>query len=562
MTNRQTITNYLNKTIKELYNVSDEVVKKASLSYPPQETLGDYASSIPLILSKEVGKNPMGIAEEIKGVFPQSDLIAEITIAKPGFLNFKLSQKALSDTITQVIDQGQRFGNLQPEQPQKIQVEFVSANPTGPLHIGNFRGGPLGDSIARVLTKAGHTVEREYYHNDVGNQVKLLGESMLWRIKKLNDEDAGEFPVGGYQGEYVKQLAELGPQLAPIHNHTEGKQLTGETLGKWAVDYYRDQTLMLCEKTGINFDYVISESEIRDTGWTKKALDTLREKNVLKQKDGATWFAPSDDFLEDRETVVIKSDGQYDYFSNDIGYHYNKFDRDFDKVIDVWGANHHGHIPRMKAALKFLGIRPERLEVVLYQWVTLLRNGLKLGMSKRAGTFVTTEEVLKEVGSDALRFMFLTRDANTPLEFDIDLVKKQARDNPVYYVQYAHARMSGILKKSNQNVGVERAQPETLRAVHALPLRVEEIRLVKHLMKFPELIEDISENLAVHQLTNYALDLADLFHKFYENCPVLPDRDKTVTTEISKARLALVSATRTVLAETLGLLGVSAPTKM
>lgn len=281
------------------------------------------------------------------------------------------------------------------------------------------------------------------------------------------------------------------------------------------------------------------------------------EKNgFLKKNEGATWFAPSDDFLEDRECVVIKSDGQYDYFSNDIGYHYYKYDRGFDQVINVWGANHHGHVPRMKAALKALGIDPARLDVVLYQWVTLLRNGEKLSMSKRAGTFVTTQEVLDEIGSDALRFTFLTRDASTPLEFDVDLVKKQARENPVYYVQYAHARMSSILQKTENKLhNYTITQLQNLRTP-------EELRLLTHLSRFPELIEDIARTYGVHQLTAYATTLADLFHKFYEKCPVLPDRDSNMPSELSEARIALVAATRTVLAETLNLLGVSAPEKM
>ena len=548
MNTRAQIKELLFKVLVDLYKLPADTLRSVSVSYPPGEENGDYATNAPLLLAKILGKNPMDLAEEVKNKFPRNDLIAEITVAKPGFLNFKLTTKTVQKTVGDVLAAWKKYGETKLEKPLKIQVEFVSANPTGPLHIGNFRGGPLGDSLARVLTKAGHNVKREYYHNDVGNQVKKLGESILWWVKKNQGEEPGEFPEGGYQGEYVKDLA--------ARSET---QMTAEQLGKWAVDYFRDEALKICRQTGIKFDKVVAESEVRDSGWTKKALDILEKNGQLKKSEGATWFAPSDDFLEDRECVVIKSNGDYDYFSNDIGYHFYKYDRGFDHVINVWGANHHGHIARMKAAIKALGVEPDRLDVVLYQWVTLLRNGEKLSMSKRAGTFVTTEEVLKDVGSDALRFTFLTRDANTPLEFDVDLVKKQARENPVYYVQYAHARMSSILQKAN-------SKQQTANKLPNFPIsqlrNPEELRLMKHLSRFPELIEDIAKTYAVHQLTSYATTLADLFHKFYEQCPVLTDRNKDLPEDVSKARVALVTATRTVLAETLNLLGLSAPEKM
>ena len=547
MNNRQVIRDIINRSMESLYHPTAEVLGRIVISYPPQEDLGDYATNAPLILAKELGKDPMAVAEEIKGSLSASTLIAEITVAKPGFLNFKLSTTTLQETVGEILKSKNKYGDIDQEKNrQKIQVEFVSANPTGPLHIGNFRGGPLGDSLARVLTKAGHGVQREYYHNDVGNQVQKLGESILWWVKKNNGEDPGEFPENGYQGSYVKELALSSRTLTQ-------DSVTAGDLGKWAVDHFKDKALEICDKTIIKFEKVVAESEVRDGGWTKKALDVLANIKMLKKNAGATWFAPSDGFLEDRECVVIRSNGEYDYFSNDIGYNYNKFDRGFSKVINVWGANHHGHVARMKAAMQALDIDPDRLDVILYQWVTLLRNGEKLSMSKRAGTFVTAQEVLDEICSDALRFTFLTRDASTPLEFDVDLVKKQARENQVYYVQYAHARMSSILNKAG--------------AVHELPaisklVVPEELRLLKHLSRFPELIEDISQTYGVHRLTAYAVTLADLFHKFYEQCPVLSDRNKGLSSDVSAARVVLVKAAKIVLAETLNLLGVSAPEKM
>ncbi|MCX6784214.1 MAG: arginine--tRNA ligase [candidate division WWE3 bacterium] len=532
------------------------VLPKLDVTYPPNSDFGDYACNAPLIIGKELHKNPMQIATEIIAKLPKDNKIASVTAASPGFLNFKIAKGTTQAVVNQVIKDGSDYGTLTPEKPLKIQVEFVSANPTGPLHIGNFRGGPLGDSLASVLQKAGHQVEREYYHNDLGNQVKKLGESIVYRINEIQGKPTGEFPEGGYKGEYVTDLAKK-----VIENHTSPTPHTTPTtltdpieLGKYAVDYFRDQALELCRTADIHFDNVTAESDAIDKGWTKKSLEQLQKGGYLKVADGATWFAPSDSFLEDRECVVIKSSGDYDYFSNDIGYHQNKFERGFDKVINVWGANHHGHIPRMKAAMEALGIDPNRLEVLLYQWVTLIRNGEKIGMSKRAGNFVLAKDVLAEIGSDALRFTFLTRDASTPLEFDVELVKKKARENPVYYAQYAHARMMSILGKSDAPV-VETSKVELLTTQ-------EELNILKHLNKFSELIAEIAVTYGVHQLTNYALTLADLFHKFYETSPVLAARNADITKDLSEARIALVKATQTVLKETLRLLGVSAPDHM
>lgn len=551
------IKNNVLETVKTLYGDSiDKVLPKLDVTYPPNQDFGDYASNAPLVIGKEVHKNPMQIAAEIIAKLPKDEKISTVTAAAPGFLNFKIATAATQAVINQVIKESSNYGTLTPEKPLKIQVEFVSANPTGPLHIGNFRGGPLGDSVARVLQKAGHKVEREYYHNDLGNQVRKLGESIVYRINEIEEKPTGEFPEGGYKGEYVIELAKeiIKNNTSPISPITPISLTDPAQLGKYAVDYFRDQALELCQSADIHFDNVTAESDAIDKGWTKNSLDQLQKGGYLKVADGATWFAPSNSFLEDRECVVIKSNGDYDYFSNDIGYHQNKFERGFNKVINVWGANHHGHVPRMKAAMEALGIDPSRLEVLLYQWVTLIRNGEKIGMSKRAGNFVLAKDVLAEIGSDALRFTFLTRDASTPLEFDVELVKKKARENPVYYAQYAHARMMSILGKSDAPV-VETSKVNLLTTP-------EELNILKHLNKFPELIAEISVTYGVHQLTNYALTLADLFHKFYETSPVLAARNSEVTPDLSEARIAMVKATQTVLKETLRLLGVSAPDHM
>jgi len=541
-----------------------------SLEHPNVEDFGDFSTNLALRdfgalkeASKVEVKSPLELACKIAALIERARLsdqgfgyLSLVKVEPPGFINFYLSDTWLSGQLAQILAEGSSYGGPVKEVAQersqiKYQVEYVSANPTGPLHIGNLRGGPVGDALANVLAKAGYSVWREYYHNDVGGQVKKLGESVLYWYKKHWDEPVS-FPEDGYQGAYVQDLAEglVSREGRRYLGFDSDKAATA--FGKEAVAFFLKEALDFCQRLGINFDRVIKESEVVSKGRTKEALSTLQKAGKLKEAGGAWWFAPADSYLKDRECVVIKSNGEYTYFSNDIGYHWDKFAQGFRVVIDVWGANHHGHVPRMRAAMAALGVDPERLKVVLYQWVRVRRGEQVVSMSKRKGSFILAKEVLDEIGSDALRFSFLLKDAQTPLDFDLELVKKETEENPVYYVQYAHARMSSLLSRCPSSLE-DILQVESFAHLN----KPSELRLIRHLLKYPELIEDISRSYAVHQLTTYAISLADLFHQFYEECRVLGSGYL-----LERERLALVMAARKVLQDNLGLIGVSTPERM
>jgi len=527
---QEDIATIIKKIVKKLYQVE---LGEVLVERPALEEHGDYSTNVALVLAKKLKKLPLAIAEEVRKELLASGRELEVSIAGPGFINFALSNSALVKGLEEILDKGNKYSSLKVGKGKKVNVEFVSANPTGPLHIGNFRGGPLGDTVAAVLQKAGFNVTREYYHNDLGEQVKKLGESILYWKKKADGEEC-EFPEGGYEGEYVKELAK------------KLKDKTAKSLGEQAVELFFQKALEISKKAGIRFDVVSKESAIKESGRTEEALKILKKKGFLKEKDNATWFVKKDEFLGDRECVVKKSDHSTTYFSNDLGYHLDKHKRGFEKAIDVWGANHHGHVARMKSGVEALGFGADWLRVPLYQWVTVIRDGKPVSMSKRKGDFVTAEEVLEEVGKDALRWFFLSRAASTCIQFDLDLAKEQSRKNPVYYVQYAHARICAIMRKAGQVPDVK---------LKIQTLEKEERLLIRELLYLPELVSEIAQSLQVHQLTLYAATVADRFHQFYENCPVLgtPRQDQ---------RIAILKATQIVLANTLALLGISAPDKM
>jgi len=534
---------------------------EVELAHPADRQFGDWTSNIAFHLSSPLKQSPQRIADQIAGMIanrlpPEFSRVA----ASGGFLNFLYSDQYLQAQVRRIAEVGRAYGCpdklVQKErQNVKIQVEFVSANPTGPLHVGNARGAPIGDVLANVLTKAGYQVEREYYHNDVGGQVKRLGVSVYYYYAKQLGRSA-PMPEDGYRGDYVRELA--GRMVKQEGNKWLSAPYEEAVvfIGNWAVDYFLSKALEFCQKLGISFNNVYRESDIARE-WTGRAIEKLSASGSLRLAEGATWFAPGDDFLQDRECVVVKSDGEYTYFSNDIGYHLEKFERGFDRVIDVWGANHHGHVPRMKAALQSLGIEPSRLEVILYQWVSLIRGGEKLSMSKRSGNFVLAQDLLDDIGPDAFRFFYLTRGTDKPLELDIALAKQKSRDNPVYYVQYAHARICSLESKG-ESIGVGKVVGDE--GVHPDLSYLDDdysLSLIRQLLELPELVEEISETYAVHQLTTYAVSLADAFHKFYEACPIL-----SAESGLREARLALAQSTKIVLRNTLDILGVKAPEKM
>lgn len=570
---REQIRNDIAKTINNL-QWSRFLTKKAidksqiEVTRTSEAKFGDYSTNIALRAvtrdTKHATRNthksyqsPIEFANILADSLKSLPYCEKLEVAGPGFLNFFIKSEVWQKEIADVLKEGEKYGSSQLGKGKGARVEFVSANPTGPLHFGNARGGPIGDVLASVLEFCGYKVLREYYHNDVGEQVRKLGESVLNVAKgeKLENQE--------YKGEYVRELVN---KFANEPGLKKFSKPGSKEFGKWAVDILLEEIKEDCRDIGINFDQFYSESDFLKSGQTKKVLEKV--KKYLADKEGALWFAPrqrrgspeaaSDEFLKDRETVVVKSDGSFTYFANDISYHDLKFKDNPELVIDIFGANHHGHVPRLQAAVLALGYDVSKFKLILYQWVRFKRGSELVKMSKRAGTFVTVREVLDEVGRDALRFFILMHDPNTHIDFDLELAKKKSQENPVYYVQYAHARIASILAKSVHEPGLKISpKPGSGKTDYRLLTTNYELDLIKQIARLPELVEDIAASFAVHRLTGYAVDLADSFHRFYENCRVIGEQKN-----LTQARMALILATKTALINTFRLLGISAPERM
>jgi len=531
--------------------LSSEVsLDEIQLEIPKNPEHGDFSTNLALTLAKPERKAPRKIAEILVAALQGDSLCDKIEIAGPGFINFRLAATCWYNVLDQIAEQGKKYGCSNIGNGTKIQVEFVSANPTGPLHIGHGRGAVVGDAVAAVLQAAGFEVQREYYINDAGNQILTLGRSILLRLRELQGV-AIEFPEDGYQAEYVVELAakyrsEQG-ELTDV-SETEAIELCAR-FGIAEVLKWIETDL---KAFGIQFDHWYSEKSLYDRGMVDQELKKLAEKGLSFEQDDALWLRTTE-FGDDKDRVLIKSDGSYTYFASDVAYHMEKFDRGFDRVIDVWGADHHGYIPRMKAMLAGLGHSPDDLEVLLIQMVNLLRDGKPYIMGKRSGNFITLKEVVDEVGRDACRFFFLMRRCDSQLDFDLELAKQQSSDNPVFYVQYAHARICSINRNAADS-GLE--QPSGSVDYQRLEL-TEELALVKQLARFPETVVGAALSYEPHRIIFYLQDLAAQFHSYYNRHRVLVDDPET-----SRARLALVNAVRTVLANALQLLGLSAPERM
>ena len=526
---------------------------------PKESSHGDFSSNIALNLFansrlkiKDLGfKSPKELAEKIVSVLNSKFLnlnsdFEKVEIAGPGFINFYLSKKYLQNQVQTIIQQSSAYGSSDMGKGKKASVEFVSANPTGPLHIGNARGGPLGDTIANVLEKVGYKVIREYLHNDVGGQVDRLGEAIYFT---LHPDQKSENYEMQYQGEYIKELAEEVEESLASDDGLSQEEFI-EKAGKIAVELMLLEILKDCKDMGIKFDKVTKESDLR-----KEVPDVLEKiKKSLKESEGALWFAPNDEFLKDRETVVKKSDGNYTYFASDIAYHNKKMSQN-ELVVDILGSNHSGHVPRIFAVIQALGYKTENLRCILYQYVRLKRGAEIVKMSKRAGTFVEARNVLDEVGKDAFRFFLLMANSSTHMDFDLYLAKKKASDNPVFYVQYAYTRIASIFEKSKTK-NFEGADFSLLK-------EKEETDLIRKLTEFTDLVEEVSKTFAVNNLCTYAVDLASFFHKFYEKQQVISKDPSSASGQVlTQARLALLKATQITLKNTLDLLGVSAPERM
>jgi arginyl-tRNA synthetase len=506
------------------------------MSYPP-EGMGDYSCNVAMKLAKILGKNSKELGLEMIELLAEytreNEYIDKVEIAGAGFLNFYLKDDHFQSLIDEINRSGSNYGQLDPEKKEKVMVEFVSANPTGPIHLGNGRGAPFGDTLASILEKAGQEVWREYYVNDFGNQIKILGHSVL------KDEKAE------YKGEYIEKL------------HKENKLTDAFEVGQWAAGKILKEIIQpSMENLGIKFNEYFSEKKLHKSGQVEAVIKILQEKKLVYEKEGAIWFRAME-FGDEKDRVIRKSTGELTYFGGDIAYHKNKFERGFDRVINVWGADHHGDVKRVLGVVEAIGHK-DKLEIILTQMVRVIKDGREYKMSKRQGTYISVDDLIDEVGKDAVRFIFLMYSNNAHINFDIDLAKERSEKNPVYYVQYAHARICSILRKS-QTLN-SKFQTNSKSEIQKLKLLVNEreLGLLKHLNKFPELIENMAEWREVHHLPAYLIRLADKFHGFYADCQVINEDDLMMTL----TRLELVKATKTVLAEGLRLLGVSAPEKM
>jgi len=529
---------------------------KPTFERPKLEEHGDLTTNIAMLLAKSLGKKPRGIAEEIVRTMKlDPELIVRVEIAGSGFINFWLSESFYTRSLKSVFDRGDSFGRSNMGMGKKTQVEFVSANPTGPLSVGHGRQAAIGDTIANLLEWTGHTVTREYYYNNAGRQMRKLAESTLARYRQLFDPEA-PFPEDGYQGGYIREIAEDLKKTKsdsilklPPEDALTICQQTSETVLFEAI-----KSVLL--RMGVTFDVYFNEDSLYKNGTINDVVDEFRAKGFAYDKDGAVWLKTTAMGL-DQDRVIIKSTGEPTYRLPDIAYHREKFRRGFELVIDIFGADHIATIPDVLAGIKALGYDPGRVKVVIHQFVTLLRNGEQVKMSKRAANFITLDELIEEVGSDAVRFFFVMRSIASHLEFDLDLAKEQSEKNPVYYLQYAHARIASILRFAESEGVVGADLSELARANLQLLKEPSELALVKLLLSFPKVIENTCQSLEPHRLPTYLGEVATAFHKFYhDHRVVIPER------ALAHARLALSWASKIVLANGLKILGISAPDRM
>jgi len=526
---RQEIKNLIEKSIKELQKkgvFSAFNIPKIRVEQPEIKGRGDYATNIAMAIARESKNSPTETAENLKSqiLSLKSSIFEKIEITNPGFINFFLAKEYLQKQIEEILKKKDKFGQVDTGKGKKVNVEFISANPTGPLTLGNGRGGFCGDVLTNVLNKAGYKAKREYYINDTGEQVRKLGHSVI------GDSEAV------YKGEYIDNLRKRIKGDNPNEVGQKAAKIIFEEMIKPSV-----------KRMGINFDVWFSEKELYDKKEVKNVLEWLKEKELAYEKDGALWFK-STKFNDDKDRVLIKADGEKTYLASDAAYLKNKFNRGFDHLIYIWGADHFGYIERVKGMAEALGYKKEQTDFIIMQLVRLFEKDQEVRMSKRTGVYVVLEELIDEVGLDVARFFFLTKSPNTHLNFDLGLAKEHSEKNPVYYVQYAYARICSIFKKTNLKPQISKLE---------LLTHNNELGLVKKLIQLPEIIEDTAKDYQVQRLSQYAVELATIFHQFYHNCQVISEDKK-----LSQSRLSLVLATKIVLKNTLDLMGISSPEKM
>ena len=557
------IENNLKKALQEAKNtglISWEVIPPVFISQPKRKEWGDLSTNLPFLLSEKSGRSTFEIAQILIGSLEKEDFLSQVEFASPGFINFFISPNYLHQTLEKILTQKEEFTCFSYGGGKRVQVEFVSANPTGPLHVGHGRGAAVGDSLANILSKAaGYQVQKEYYVNDIGGQIERLSHSVWARLEQLEGRKVS-FPEDGYKGEYVIQIAkeardelrdELRDEFAPSG---ELSQKTLKLLGDFTVRKILDKIKEDLVRFGIKYDSWVTESSFHQENRVSEVVSNLKDKGFVYEKEGALWFKTSEFFENQEDRVLRRKNGEYTYFAGDIAYHQDKFQRGLDWIIDVWGADHVGYVPRMKAAIQALGYPKDSLRVIIYQLVTLKRGKKRISASTRQGESVPLSQVLDEVGKDAARFFFLSRTCDSHLDFDLELAKKHTPENPVFYVQYAHARISSILDKARDK-GIKIPPPS--KAKLGLLVAPEERELMRELCLLPDMLKESGESLEPHRLTTWLQSVATIFHQFYTLHQVVGQDE-----DLSSARLLLVKAVQIALRDVLSLLGISAPEKM
>jgi len=521
---------------------------------PKMPEHGDFSTSLPLALARSMRMAPLQIAEAISAEIPEHHMVGSVTFAAPGFVNFTLSTKWLQLQVDVIREAGEKFGSVESGAGQSIQIEFVSVNPTGPLHVGHARGAVIGSSLANVLDAAGYDVQREYYVNDAGNQMRVFYETLYSRYMQAAGHDV-PLPEQSYPGEFLEELAsdllkDLGDGAVSKDKADAIADLAPESLKRTLANIKHTLELL-----GVSYDQWFYESQLLSSGRFDEVLKFLEDADLIVERDGAKWFAATKLGLEEDIVVIRSGDGGPTYFGTDIAYHHEKFmERKFDRVVNVWGADHHGHVARMHALLQAFGLNPDRLTIILNQIVNFSNEGESLKFSKRNNVMVTVDELIEEVGADATRFTFLSRAPESHMEFDLGLAKTQSSENPVYYVQYAHARMASILRTATERkITFESADLSLL--VHKY-----ELELIRKIIELPAVVERSAERLEPHHLPHFALELARSLQRFYESCRVVSSEEDELP--ISQARLQLVEAAKVALSRTLSLMGMSSPDRM
>lgn len=523
---------------------------EGAVDRPQNPERGDYASSAALKLARAARMSPLNIAETLVRHLPPSELVADVSVAAPGFVNFRLRESWLQQQANAIVEAGTQFGETKIGDGETVQIEFVSGNPTGPLHVGHGRGAVLGSALANVLESAGYRVQREYYLNDQGTQIDAFARTLNARYQEALGRPT-PVPEDGYKGAYMQDLArEIIASEGDRFLKMSDAEATRE-LGEIGLQRMVAQIQAVLDRLGVRFDRWFSERSLFQSGDYDETLRLLGERGYVEEREGAVWFT-STALGEDKDNVIVRSNGQPTYFASDIAYHRDKFGtRKFDRVIDIWGADHQGHVSRMKAVMAALGFDPERLVILISQIVTLKRAGEVLRLSKRTGEIITLDELIDEVGADACRYFFLSRSADSQMDFDLELAKEQSDKNPVYYIQYAHARIASILRRAAETGHSDAGADVSLLAHSA------ELALLREMLRLPEVVETAALGLAPQLLPYYASELAASFHVFYRECRVVTDDEP-----LTRARLRLVGATQITLANALRMMGMSAPDRM